>query len=72
MISNALAQHLETLGGKIQTGILIKDLSQLPRSRVILLDVTPRQLIGMAGEKLPIRYRRILGRFRYGPRHFQN
>ena len=71
MISSALAQHLEMLGGKIQTGIFIKSVSQLPRSRVVLLDVTPRQLIGMAGEQLPVRYRGILEGFRYGPGIFK-
>jgi phytoene dehydrogenase-like protein len=52
MISNALLQHLRTLGGKIQTGVFITSLSQLPRTRVILLDVTPRQLVRIAREKL--------------------
>jgi phytoene dehydrogenase-like protein len=71
MISNALLQHLRTLGGKIQTGVFITNFSQLPRARVILLDITPRQLIRIAGEELPIRYQRILGRFRYGPGIFK-
>jgi phytoene dehydrogenase-like protein len=71
MISNALLQHLRTLGGKIETGVFITSLNQLPRTRVILFDVTPRQLIRIAREKLPIRYRRTLERFRYGPGIFK-
>jgi phytoene dehydrogenase-like protein len=71
MISKALSQHLATLGGKIQTGVFIKNLSQLPKARVILLDITPRQFIRMAGEELPVRYRQILERFRYGPGIFK-
>jgi len=39
MISNALVQHLKTLGGKLQTGVFITSLRQLPRTRVILLDI---------------------------------
>jgi phytoene dehydrogenase-like protein len=70
-ISNALLQHLKTLGGKIETGVFITSLSQLPRTRVILLDITPRQLIRIAGEQLPVRYRRTLERFRYGPGIFK-
>jgi phytoene dehydrogenase-like protein len=66
MISEALLQHLKTLGGKIETGVFITSLSQLPRTRVILLDTTPRQLIRIVRE-LPVRYRRALERFRYGP-----
>ena len=71
MISKALLQHLKALGGKIQTGVFITSLSQLPRTRVTLLDITPRQLIRIAREKLPVRYRRTLERFRYGPGIFK-
>jgi phytoene dehydrogenase-like protein len=71
MISQALLQHLTMLGGRIQTGVFIKSLSQLPRTRVILFDTTPRQLIQIAGDKLPVRYRRTLERFRYGPGIFK-
>src|SRR3984893_10093571 len=71
MISQALLQHLTMLGGRIQTGVFIKTLSQLPRTRVILFDTTPRQLIQIAGDKLPVRYRRTLERFRYGPGIFK-
>ena len=53
MISKALLQHLRTLGGKVQTETFITSLSQLPRTRVTLLDITPRQFIRIAGEKLP-------------------
>jgi phytoene dehydrogenase-like protein len=70
-ISKALSLHLETLGGKIQTDALITSLSQLPRARVILFDVTPRQLIAIAKEKIPARYRRTLERFKYGPGIFK-
>ena len=49
MIAKALLQHLRTLGGKIQTGVFITSLSQLPRTRAILLDITPRQLIRRQG-----------------------
>ena len=71
MISDALLQHLKALGGKIQTGAFITSLSQLPRTRVILLDITPRQVIRIAREQLPVRYRRALERFRYGPGIFK-
>jgi phytoene dehydrogenase-like protein len=35
------------------------------------MDVTPRQLVTIAGDQLPDRYRRRLGRFRYGPGVFK-
>ena len=37
----------------------------------VLLDVTPRQLLRLAGERLPRGYRRRLGRYRYGPGIFK-
>jgi phytoene dehydrogenase-like protein len=33
----------------------------------VLLDVTPRQLLELAGDRLPAGYRRAMRRFRYGP-----
>jgi phytoene dehydrogenase-like protein len=71
MISQALLQYLRALGGQIQTEAFITSLSQLPRARVILFDVPPLQLIRIAGEKLPVRYRRTLEHFRYGPGIFK-
>jgi phytoene dehydrogenase-like protein len=66
MISDALAGCLFSLGGKIVTGCRVESLSQLPPARAVLFDVTPRQLLRIAGEKLPPSYRRRLEKFRYG------
>ena len=41
------------------------------RARAVLLDVTPRQLLRLAGDRLPAGYRRRLERFRYGPGVFK-
>jgi phytoene dehydrogenase-like protein len=66
-LTSALVKYLESLGGKVQTDCYVESLDQLPPARAILLDVTPRQLIRMAGAKLPGFYRRNLERFKYGP-----
>jgi phytoene dehydrogenase-like protein len=66
-ISHALAGYLRALGGTIETAAPVNDLQELPPARAILLDVTPRQLLRIAGTRLPARYRRQLERFRYGP-----
>ncbi|HEV7552724.1 MAG TPA: NAD(P)/FAD-dependent oxidoreductase [Candidatus Angelobacter sp.] len=66
-LTSALVKYLESLGGKVQTDCYVESLEQLPPARAILLDVTPRQLIRMAGAKLPGFYRRNLERFKYGP-----
>jgi phytoene dehydrogenase-like protein len=70
-ISNALADYLQALGGKIETDVLVTRLEDLPRARVILLDLTPHQFLQIAGDKLPSRYRHRLRRFRYGPAVFK-
>jgi phytoene dehydrogenase-like protein len=70
-IVDALAGHLRTLGGDIRTGWWIRSVEELPPARAVLLDVTPRQLLAMAGDRLPARYRRSLARFRYGSSVFK-
>ncbi len=66
-IADALASYLGTLGGEITTGHTVTTLNELPPARAILLDVTPRQLLRIAGDQLPAGYRRRLAGYRYGP-----
>ena len=70
-IARALTRHLATLGGRIETGRRIRSLAELPSSRVVLFDTSPDQLASIAGDALPARYRRRLGRYRYGPGVFK-
>ena len=65
-ITSAMARYLEALGGRIQTDCEVKDIADLPPSRAVVFDVTPRQLDRIAGDRLSGRYRRGLRRFRYG------
>jgi phytoene dehydrogenase-like protein len=65
-IADALAARLRGLGGRIVTGLRVQSLADVPPARAILFDVTPRQLVAIAGDVLPARYRRRLARFRYG------
>ena len=65
-IANALASYFKSLGGKIETGFYVTTLNQLPTSRAVLLDVTPRQLIQIAGDKFSSLYKWQLNRYRYG------
>jgi phytoene dehydrogenase-like protein len=66
-IIDALTGELTSLGGRVETGRWVRDLDSLPPARAVLLDVTPRQFIAMAGDRLPALDRRALARFRYGP-----
>jgi phytoene dehydrogenase-like protein len=70
-ITDALAAILGEHGGEIATGTEVTSLSELPSARVVLLDVTPRQLLRIAGDRLPARYARGLRRFQYGPGIFK-
>jgi len=65
-IADALASILRQAGGEIETGRRVDSLARLPPSPVVLLDVTPRQVLAIAGDRLPGRYKRWLGRYRYG------
>ena len=70
-LAEALGGYLRTLGGQIETGRRVARLADLPPARAVLLDVTPRQLLQMAGEAVPGWYRWWLERFRYGPGVFK-
>jgi phytoene dehydrogenase-like protein len=66
-IVDAMAAYLRSLGGEIVTGTPVTALRELPSSRAVLCDVTPRQLLKLAGDRLPGVYAQALSRFRYGP-----
>ncbi len=66
-VADAMASYLRSLGGEIITDARVNTLAELPPARALLLDVTPRQLLEIAGERLPAGYRRKLQRYRYGP-----
>lgn len=70
-IVNALAAHLVSLGGEIRTDSPVRSMAGLENARAVLFDLTPRQILAIAGDELPARYRRTLGRYRYGPGVFK-
>jgi phytoene dehydrogenase-like protein len=70
-IADALAERLRSLGGEIETGTHVSTLRELPSSKLVLCDVTPRQLASLAGDLLPSRYGRRLEHWRYGPGAFK-
>ncbi len=70
-IAQALASLLRSLGGRIETGVFVRSLADLPAARVYLFDTSPIQLARIAAPALPARYVRRLGRYRYGPGVFK-
>jgi len=70
-IADALAQRLRSQGAEIRTGVRVASMRDIPPSRAVIFDVTPRQLAAIAGDELPSSYVRQLQRFRYGPGLFK-
>jgi phytoene dehydrogenase-like protein len=58
---------LEQRGGAIECGRAVSSLDELPTAGAVLLDVSPRQVVAIAGNRLPDRYRRRLEKFPHGP-----
>jgi phytoene dehydrogenase-like protein len=65
-ISKALASYFVSLGGIIETNFYIRSFSQLPSSHAVLFDVTPKQLLQIAGHKFSSLYKWQLNRYRHG------
>lgn len=65
-IAHALAAYFISIGGKIETGFFVKSLKQLPSSKTVLFDITPRQLLQIAGHRFSSLYQWQLKKYRYG------
>ena len=65
-LAESLAGYLRSLGGEVVTGWRVESVDELPDARAVLLDVTPRQVVRLAGHRLSAGYARRLGRYRYG------
>ena len=70
-LTNALIGFLKSLGGEVMTQWPVASLDELPQTRLLLLDVTPRQFVKIAGDQLPAGYRKKLEKFRYGMGSFK-
>jgi len=68
---DALVAALRERGGTVVPDRRVRTMHDLPQAGVALFDVSPRQLVDIAGGRLPARYVRQLKRFRYGPSIFK-
>ncbi|QWF81911.1 phytoene desaturase family protein [Amycolatopsis sp. CA-230715] len=66
-IADALADDLGAHGGIVHTGHRVTDIRELASARAVVLDVSPRGVLDLAGRFLPGGYRRALESYRYGP-----
>lgn len=65
-IADAMAACFKHLGGTIQTGRWIQSVDELQPARAIVFDVTPAQLLKIAGHRFSSFYRSQLQHYRYG------
>jgi phytoene dehydrogenase-like protein len=63
-ISDALAA---CCAGEVRCGVRVRSLEEVLPARVVLCDLSPRPLLGIAGHRFTDAYRSKLDRFRYGP-----
>ncbi|MGQ0815223.1 MAG: phytoene desaturase family protein [Gemmatimonadota bacterium] len=69
--ADALVSYFRSLGGEVQTGAPVENIDELLPGANIVLDLTPRQVLRIAGHRLPARYRNALARYRYGAGAFK-
>lgn len=65
-LADSLANYFLDLGGKIEKGKMITHIDELPDAKLIMFDVSPKNLLKIAGDKFSAFYRWQLNRFRYG------
>jgi len=65
-IAKALFNYYKTLGGELLTGFWLKDVNALPKHKVLILDLTPKQLLKLEGVEWTSSYKKQLSRFKYG------
>jgi phytoene dehydrogenase-like protein len=70
-IVDTLAMAARSAGCTITTGAAVRTLKDVPDARAVLFDLTPTQVMAIAGPSLSERYRRQLSRFRHGPGVFK-
>jgi phytoene dehydrogenase-like protein len=70
-LANALCGYLAKLSGEVKASARVENLSALSAYDLILCDITPRQLLRIADDRLSPGYKRQLAKYRYGPGAFK-
>ena len=65
-IANSLLSYFISMGGQVKTDFYVRSLKELPSAHAVLFDVTPRQLLEIAGYQFSSLYKWQIKRFRYG------
>ena len=67
-LSDILARHLQDLGGDFETE---HEVTSLPETDLVLADVTPRQLVRIAGSQSSAKFSEATRGFQYGAGAFK-
>lgn len=70
-LADAWAAVIRERGGRIETGRRVRSLDELPAADAVVLDLAPRGVLELAGERLPARTARAYRRYRHGPGAFK-
>lgn len=70
-ITTALVRALEAFGSRVKTNEPVTDIGQIERAAIKMLDLTPRQVLAVAGARLTPAFQQQLTRYRYGPGIFK-
>jgi phytoene dehydrogenase-like protein len=70
-IANAFAAVIGEHGGRIETGRRVRSLAELPAADAVVLDLSPRGVLELAGDRLPPRSARAYRRYKHGPGAFK-
>lgn len=70
-IADAMASYLRLSGGEIVTSSPVRSFGDIPQARCVLFDLSARQVLDIAGDRLSARFQSQLRNFRYGPGVFK-
>jgi phytoene dehydrogenase-like protein len=70
-LAEAWASVIRAHGGRIETGRRVRSLAELPAADAVVLDLAPRGVLELAGDRLPARVARAYRRFKHGPAAFK-
>jgi phytoene dehydrogenase-like protein len=70
-IIDALTAVLVEHGGRVETGVRVRSLAELPRVDATILDLAPRRVAEVAEGRLPARVERAFRRYRPAPGAFK-
>jgi len=70
-ITDALAAVIREHGGAIETGRRVTSVDELPAGEIVVFDLSPAGVVGLAGHRLPDPVRKAYQRYEYGPGAFK-